>query len=282
MLKFISSYRDRVNDTLKVAGVLGLLLAGNSCARVQDPLIPEGVSYSEPTNATETPSPDESESPPEDPGYLPVSGEFRFGSVCPLGNLSDPESAAAGLWDCEASGLESLRLKSPAPIILMQADCRKRLVTVRVRDLDFEVTWQVLPDGRFSIPLERRPQLLFAEDGSGMGECAVESLLTLSGEIQCDKPDQPKIRFDSVWLLNPPEPAPAPVPSVSPSAAPSPAPSSQPSSMPSMQPSTAPSPIPSASPIAGPRRDFRVVVNRACRFERSCFLHAPHRLEQCR
>ncbi len=272
-----------MNITLKGAGVIALILAGYSCAKVQDPLIPDGISYSEPATSPESPAPSESGTPEEDSGYLPVSGEFRFGTVCPLGNLSDPESVAGGLWDCGAPGLDSLKLKSPAPIILMQADCRKRLLTVRVRELDFEVTWQVLPDGRFSIPLEKRPQLLFSEDGSGMGECAVEALLTLSGEIQCDKPDQPKIRFDSVWLLNPP-PAQAvsPSPSASPSAMPSPLPSTSPSTQPSASPSIVPSPRPSASPSLSARGEFRVQTNRACRFESSCFLHAPHRLEQCR
>jgi hypothetical protein len=227
---------------------------------------------------------------PSEIEYIPVDGALYFGTQCPIGSFADPEPVLSALWDCDAPTVSRFRILEPAPTVLLQADCRKRLLTVRIRELELDLTWQILPDGRFSIPVDKSPPIYFEGDSTGEGPCVALTRLTLSGTLHCEDLDHPEIQLDSVWMLNPPPlPTPSPSPSASPSATPSPGPSASPSpaptASPSPSPSAAPSPQPSASPSSGVialDRAVRTTNARTCRFEESCLLHAPHRLKQCR
>ena len=223
-------------------------------------------------------------------GYIPVNGTVLLGTQCPYGSIPTPEPVLSALWDCESSGLSSLDLtQSPSPL-LFQADCTKRMLTVRMQERGIDLTWQVLPDGRFVIPVDKLIPLSVQDDGTGMGPCVTETKLVISGTLNCAQQDRPSIQLDPVWYLNAPiDPLPQPSPSGSPSPAPTPSPSV--SVSPSPTPSPSASPAPTESPAPSPSLLVSAALNgalrldagvaRRCQFEATCLLHAPHRLQQC-
>ncbi len=225
---------------------------------------------------TTAPSPEATEDPIE---YIEVDSAFLIGSQCPFGSIPAPEPVLGGLWDCEESGLARLVFREAPPTLQFLADCKKRLLTVRSPQNQTDLTWQVLPDGRFVIPVDKFFSLELSEDRPGLGPCQADSQLVVSGQMNCADIDRPEIQVDVLWYL---APDPIPSPSESPAAAPTPAPS--PSATPSPSPSVTPSPLPLALPSSsGATRGQRLAreAARACTFSKSCFVHVPHRFKQC-
>ena len=266
---------------MKSALLVGLALHAGACARINSP----DQQVTPPVNA----NPDTGQShsiPSEELDYTPVDGALYLGTQCPIGSFAEPDAVKAALWDCNSPVMSRFRILEPAPTVLFQADCRKRLLTVRIKELELDLTWQVLPDGRFSIPVEKSPKITLDADATGNGPCVAATRLTLSGTLQCEDVDHPEILVDSVWLLNPP---PLPIPSPSPSVLPSPTPVLSPTPLPSSSPLPMPSPQPSSQPSSAPSGGTVILeafsgtsLFQACHFEESCLLHAPHRLKQCR
>jgi hypothetical protein len=150
--------------------------------------------------------------------YIPVEGSFSFMNQCPFGNLGSPTRVKGGLWNCPLGSDPIGLLKSP-PELLLQGDCRKRLLTVRtfaqapegpggsVPRPDWDTTWELRPDGTFSIEWEQSVPLILSRDSAnaepGAAPCGVAALLRLSGQLVCDDPDRPLLKIDTHWDLTP-------------------------------------------------------------------------------
>jgi len=224
----------------------------------------------------------------EDLGYIEVKSPFQIGSICPFGSVPAPKPVIGALWDCEESRLEELSLRESAPSLQFLADCRKRLLTLRSERQQLDLTWQVLPDGRFVIPVEKPISMTLTEDQPNLGACQASTQLVVSGQMDCVDVDRPEIQVDLLWYLAPdpasfPTPVRSPVPSPSPSPSASPSPPPQPEPSPSSLPSPLPSPSPSSSPttIAFHWSPPEWPSARVCQLPKSCFIHVPHRFKQC-
>jgi hypothetical protein len=131
--------------------------------------------------------------------FIPVDGLVTFQTQCPYGTLSTAKAFRVGLWDCPTS-LTRVSLKASPPTLMLQADCQKKLITVRTADRGMDLTWETLPDGTFALSI---PGLTaeFQEDGSGGGDCVQPLTVSVWGKLKCQDRERAEIQFESVWWL---------------------------------------------------------------------------------
>jgi hypothetical protein len=157
--------------------------------------IESGVGCGKPNDESQTKEPEISEG-----GMIPVVGNASFGSQCPYGSITNPRPATVGVWDCPV-GLKKVELAEPPPALILQADCKKRILTVRSADQRIDTAWEVMPDGTFSVTLDNL-QLRLQSDGSGNSGCTAHLSTDLWGSLQCSDRDKVDIKFDTIWWLS--------------------------------------------------------------------------------
>jgi len=135
--------------------------------------------------------------------YIAVDGGFGFISQCPYGSMSSPEYVRGGLWACPL-GADSVQLSTPPPELILQADCRKRLLTVRKVDRTLDSTWEVSPDGSFDIFFDFSAPIVLSRDQRNAGPCQAQATLELSGKLDCADPDKVVFQVDTHWNLSSP------------------------------------------------------------------------------
>lgn len=129
----------------------------------------------------------------------PVDGVAGFGIQCPYGTISHPNAARLEAWNCSL-GLERLQLEQNIQPLFLQADCKKKLLSVRMDNRVLDTMWEVMPDGSFFITLE--PGMIqFRSDGPGRSSCFSPATLDLMGKLECSDRDKVKIKFESIWWL---------------------------------------------------------------------------------
>jgi hypothetical protein len=135
-----------------------------------------------------------------DAGMKPVVGEARFGSQCPYGFYSEPRVAEIGLWDCKIP-LDSVELAEPMSPLLLSADCKKKILTIRTADRRVDTSWEVMPDGTFNITLDGLSARL-RRDGPTGSQCVSYLTTEVFGRVDCKDRDKAAIQFDTMWWLN--------------------------------------------------------------------------------
>lgn len=158
------------------------------------------------------PQPESTQVPPEELGavILPVTGNAAFGSQCPYGTFSQFQPGTLELYSCPIH-LQQAELLEPLQPIVLQADCKKKLMDVRGPDRSFPSgTWEVHPDNTFFFRLEGGLAKL-KNDGHGTGSCAVRLTAVLSGNMECQDRDKVGINLETVWFLGEPTASPSPI-----------------------------------------------------------------------
>ncbi|HAR43722.1 MAG TPA: hypothetical protein DCS07_13995 [Bdellovibrionales bacterium] len=224
-------------------------------------------------------------SPDDVEGLTDVNGNAVFGSQCPYGSLSKPFASKLYLWDCPL-GLDTVDLVQPLRPIVLQADCKKKIIVARTLDGALDTSWEVLPNGTFSFSIDGGYATL-RNDGRGNANCSVPLTAELSGSLDCADRDKVKISVESVWWLDRLAPKPTANPSAIPSSAPTYLPTAVPTSVPTVVPTTRPTVVvpnprptrpiemflmaPSAGAPSGPK----------CGVPQSCYFFASTQLQQC-
>jgi hypothetical protein len=223
---------------------------------------------------------------------LPVKGFGQFGSQCPSeGSFVPPQAVPLELYQCPLR-LSSVELMENLPAIILQADCKKRILDIRGRDRATATSWEFMPNGTFDITINGG-FAKFKDDGVGTKNCAVPMVANLVGHVDCADRDHAKIYLDTAWYLdqvitNPmptsnPSSVPSGVPIVLSSSLPSaalpgrtvsPAPSHSPS-VPVVLPSSSPHPqvVPTDIPLPNHMQK--------CKLPPSCYLFNEVRIDQC-
>lgn len=158
---------------LGTVGFISALLIGSGCGKPSDPVGPGE-------------------------GMIPVEGRVAFGNQCPYGTFSEPNPVRVGLWDCPI-GLGTMELTEPPPTLVFQADCKKKLLTIRSTDRKLDSLWEVMPDGSFSITLDAGGAARFRTDGSGNTNCVTYLSADVHGRLNCLDRDRVNIDVNVVW-----------------------------------------------------------------------------------
>jgi len=237
--------------------------------------------------------------------FTTVNGNAIFGSQCPYGSLSKPQAAALNLWDCPL-GLKTVDLAQPLRPIVLQADCKKKILVARTLDGTLDTSWEVLPNGEFSFSIDGGYATL-KDDGKGNAGCSVPLVADLSGKLDCSDRDKVKISVETVWWLDRVAPQPSPNPSLAPSPRPSnpnnpvatpiPVPSNIPTHLPTRLPTITPTTLPTAPPTARPTpaptprptrplEFFLMTPTKAptgpkCGVPKGCYFYASTEINQC-
>jgi len=225
-------------------------------------------------------------------GAVEVNGVAGFGSQCPYGTFSRPNSAKLNLWDCNI-GRSSVELVEPLRALIFQADCKKKLITVRTLDGKLDTTWEVMPNGSFFFSIDGGTAK-FRDDGAGNANCASSMSTDVFGKIDCANRDKVVINFESVWWLGKPytPPPTAPGPGVSPAASASPGmpvPIATPSAAPIAGPghptptptSIRPSPVPTRHVLSFELQDAVRETGVECKLPKGCYFYSSAVVRQC-
>jgi len=216
-----------------------------------------------------------------------VNGAAPFASQCPYGSFSKPVAAKVNLWNCNL-GIGRVDLVEALRPLVIQADCKKKLISVRSTDGKLDSLWEVMPDNTFNLTVDGGRAIL-KDDGSGNLNCATNLSAEMFGTLDCADRDRVTIKFETVWWLDRTPPPPAPVPSATPSATPThpqPTPSTGPSPIATSQPVPAPQP----APPPGTASFFRTRPGAAvspgpehpsCKIPQGCYFYATATIKQC-
>jgi len=234
--------------------------------------------------------------PPElvaPPNLIQVVGKAQFGSQCALGFFAPPSQVPLELWTCPI-GLDPVELVEPLSPLVLQVDCKKKIMDLRGVDRSsVATTWEMMPDGSFYFKVDGGVAKL-KDDGAGHKNCSIPLHANLWGKVDCKVRDQAVIQLEAVWWLGaqPEEPS----PQVSPSPIVSSLPGSSPSSIP--LPSVSPSPslafyiipgLPNApgEPNVEPSVDSTVASRGdaasgpVCKVPVGCFFHSATQINPC-
>ena len=133
------------------------------------------------------------------PGLTHVSGKFLIGNQCPFGSISDPVPVDLQMGDCpQMIGPELV--EAPAPLMI-QADCRKKLLSVRTADRKTDVLWELMPDGLFNMTVDAGKIQLRNGGAEHPESCSSFITMDLSGKVDCSNQDKASIQVDSQWTL---------------------------------------------------------------------------------
>lgn len=132
-------------------------------------------------------------------GMIPVSGVAGFGGHCPYGSVTPPSGAKLQLWNCPI-GLNRLELSQPLDALYLQADCKKKILTVRMGERRLDTAWAVMPDGSFFITVDGGLARLNA-DGPDRGSCSTPLTADISGRLDCGDRDKAKISIETTWWM---------------------------------------------------------------------------------
>lgn len=239
-------------------------------------------------------------SPEEAADFAPsisVKGRASFGVHCPKGIIQDPVPTKVLLMSCPAK-LDEAELTQPLRPVILQADCKEKLIAVRTGDRVTEAPfWETMPDHSFELTFDGGPVYL-KDDGTGRGECVIPSSLGISGRFECIDRDTADIYIQAGWYLGKagpyaPQPQPRPTPSTTPSSQP------QPQPRPTFSPVPAPTPSGSGRSIwdrirdwvngdsaaltghAVPAATYATTATRRCELPPSCYLKAVTMIKQC-
>lgn len=131
-------------------------------------------------------------------------GFAAFGTRCSAGFAADPKAIRLNLWSCPVN-LPVVELAQPIQPLIFQADCARKLLTIRSQDNSVNTTWEIMPDSSFNITQEG----LYAKlksDGRGNDDCVTPISADLWGKVECEKSDgtsdKAKIRFETVMWIN--------------------------------------------------------------------------------
>ncbi|MEO7161514.1 MAG: hypothetical protein ABI041_01215 [Bdellovibrionia bacterium] len=188
--------------------------------------------------------------PPPEPvvpsGLTQVRGTAQFGSQCPLGFYAPPTKVPLELWTCPI-GLDPVELLEPLAPLVLQVDCKKRIMDLRGTDRSSQAsTWEIMPDGSFYFKVDGGIAKL-KNDGSGHKNCTIPLFANLWGKVDCAARDKAVVQLETVWWLGP-QPEETPQTSPSPLLSPLPYPTVSMTPSPSSSPSEIPTPLPSSSP----------------------------------
>lgn len=140
---------------------------------------------------------------------IPVIGVAGFGSQCPYGFNQDPTATKLELWGCSL-GLDEVELVKPLTPLYLQADCKKKLVTVRKPERAMDTSWEIMPDGTFSMTVDGGTAQL-KSDGPGRGACSAPLNVNLMGKVDCADRDKANITLESIYWLNKDAATPQPI-----------------------------------------------------------------------
>jgi hypothetical protein len=188
-----------------------------------------------------------------------------------------------------------MELAQPLDNLVIQADCKKKLIGVQTEDRRIDTLWEAMPNGNFNFTIDHLSAVI-KDDGSGNMNCTIPVSADFKGHIDCPTDernvDQATIHVETLWYLGR-EPVPTP------SASPSPTPSSSPSPTPSPTPTVSPHPpfpfpTPSTTvhpPFPFPFPTWNMRVERAlnssvraapkCNLPAGCYLYSSNRVRQC-
>jgi hypothetical protein len=125
-------------------------------------------------------------------------GVAGFGVQCPYGNVEEPHGVQLDSASCPVSG-GRVQLSAPLQSIILQADCKNRLITARTGDRTFDGTFEAAPDGTFSFTMGSAG---YAVLKSG---CKVPLSADVSGFMKCNgagpNSDKADINVDTVWSV---------------------------------------------------------------------------------
>jgi hypothetical protein len=125
-------------------------------------------------------------------------GVAGFGVQCPYGNVEEPHGVQLDSSSCPVQG-GRVQLSAPLQSIILQADCKSRLVTARTGDRTFDGTFEAAPDGTFSFTMNNAG---YATLKNG---CKVPLSAQLTGFMKCNGSganfDRADINVDSTWSI---------------------------------------------------------------------------------
>ncbi|MEK6706559.1 MAG: hypothetical protein AAB116_01380 [Candidatus Poribacteria bacterium] len=215
----------------------------------------------------------------DDEKPVPVIGTVSFGSQCPYGTVSPLVPLPLNLWDCPV-GLNALELITPLRPLVLQVDCKKKVISARSENRELDTAWEIMPDGSFYFTIDGGTARV-KNDGAGNNNCSIPLSADMWGKVDCSDRDKVNINIEAMWWFGKKEPSPttspSPVISPSPSISPPPSPSPSPTS-------SLPSPRPTVT--QPPRRSFNIsavynVANVECKIPKSCFLYTSAIIRQC-
>jgi hypothetical protein len=133
-----------------------------------------------------------------DPNWVDVNSKAQFGSQCPDGSWIDPMPATLQAIDCNTP-VDKLVLAQPMPPLMLNADCTKKVITVRAAHPGgLDATWEALPDSTFDFDMAWDP-LTFADDGRGHPNCIMPTAVNIFGKLNCQDRDHITIDFQADW-----------------------------------------------------------------------------------
>ena len=128
---------------------------------------------------------------------MAVNGSVPVGSQCPYGYYTDPKPLKVNGWEC-GEVLQSIDIIESPSALILQADCKKKLLTVRTVDSLLDSTWEIMPDGTFSLTVDSGA-LKIRDDGAGNPNCVTFPSTEVWGKIDCGDADKLTINYDIIW-----------------------------------------------------------------------------------
>ena len=141
------------------------------------------------TNSSPAPNPETQETT--------VKADTKLGTQCPFGSFKDPSPIELQLWDCPIKLQEAEFTTSPESLVF-QADCVKKVMTVRSVDKKIDVQVEIKPDNTFAAITEGGGTVL-KSDGAGNSSCTAFMQLDIRGKIDCSDRDHAVIDVNSFW-----------------------------------------------------------------------------------
>ena len=133
-------------------------------------------------------------------GSPPINGNGLLGNQCPYGWITEPVPVALKLWNCPAN-FSSMDLSEPLQPLLIQGDCKKKLLAVRTPDHKIDTSWEIMPDGSFFVTVEGG-YVKLKSDGAGNSDCTSPATIDLSGTLNCQDRDKLTIHLEAInWNL---------------------------------------------------------------------------------
>lgn len=144
-----------------------------------------------------------------------MKGYAAFGSQCSSGFNTDPKAVKLELWSCPFK-VPVVELTEPIQPLYLNADCARKVLTIRSYDRSINVNWELMPDGSFYLT-QGGLSAKIKDDGNGNQGCSVPLSMDLWGHVDCspNSRNQAKIYIESVMWLSGKSPS-TPSPSVSP------------------------------------------------------------------
>ena len=118
-----------------------------------------------------------------------------FANQCPYGSQTENKGVKLELWDCPVA--EKLQLSEPIPPLLLQADCTKKILTVRTADRSLDFGGEVMPDLSFYFVLDSGIAK-FKTDGTH-NNCQTNLEVEMWGKLDCKDRDKAVIKLEAVW-----------------------------------------------------------------------------------